>query len=177
MKKIILAGVMALCISGAVAQQKIAHIDTDQLMSSMPEAQKIDTELKGYSVELQSIYVQLNKDYAAKDSAYVKDSLAFTPTMKKIRLEELINLSQRLNNWQQEAQELYNEEAENKIAPLREKALTAIKAVAKENGYGYVMESGSMLVMPPADDLLPLVKKKLNIVDKPATPVPAPKTK
>ncbi len=175
MKKIILAGLMALTVSATFAQQKVAHIDTDELMGSMPEAIKIDGELKDYQVELQKSFIQLNKDYASKDSAFVKDSLTYTPTMKKIRLEELITLSQRLNNWQQEAQNLYNEEAEKKIAPLRDKALTAIKAVAKESGYGYVMESSSLIVSPPSDDLLPLVKKKLGIVDKPAPA--APKTK
>jgi outer membrane protein len=35
--------------------------------------------------------------------------------------------------------------------------------VAKENGYNYVLAKEQLLVSPPADDLLPLVKKKLGI--------------
>jgi outer membrane protein len=37
--------------------------------------------------------------------------------------------------------------------------------VAKENGYTYVFNSaeGLILVAPPSDDILPLVKKKLGI--------------
>jgi len=43
--------------------------------------------------------------------------------------------------------------------------------VAKENGYTHVFEAGTLLVSPPSDDILPLVKKKMGIKD----PVPAAK--
>ena len=41
----------------------------------------------------------------------------------------------------------------------------AIKAVAKEKGYGYVLDSsvGVLLVSPAGDDLLPVVKTKLGL--------------
>ena len=85
--------------------------------------------------------------------------------MKINQRNELIKLYQRVQGWQNEAQELYQAEAQKKIVPIRNKALDAIKAVAKENGYGYVFDNaqGSLLIAPPGDDLLPLVKKKLGI--------------
>ena len=62
--------------------------------------------------------------------------------------------------------------AQEKIAPVRTKALDAIKTVAKEKGYTYVIDeaSSSLLVMPPGDDLLPAVKTKLGIKDAPQAP-------
>ena len=53
---------------------------------------------------------------------------------------------------------------------MQAKALDAIKAVAKEKGYGYVIDdtNKALLVAPPGDDLLPFVKTKLGIKD----PVP-----
>jgi outer membrane protein len=48
--------------------------------------------------------------------------------------------------------------------------MEAIKAVAKESNYAYVLDANSVLVGPPGEDVLPLVKKKLGIVDKAAAP-------
>ena len=53
---------------------------------------------------------------------------------------------------------------------MRTKALDAIKAVAKENGYAYVLDNNAVLVGPPGDDILDLVKKKLGVKD--AKPLP-----
>ena len=63
------------------------------------------------------------------------------------------------------------------MGPIQKKAVENVKLVAKEAGYAYVLEAGSLLVSPPADDLLPLVKKKMGIkepVAKPAGPAVRP---
>jgi outer membrane protein len=92
--------------------------------------------------------------------------------MKEIRRNELVKLYARLQNYDQEVQEETQKYAQTKIAPVRTKALEAIKTVAKERGYTYVIDDASsvLLVMPPGDDLLPLVKTKLGIKDAPAAP-------
>ena len=131
----------------------------------MPEAAKADAELKQFQTDLGKQGQDLMNDLNTKDSLFVKDSTSFSPSIKEIKRNELIKLYQRVQGWQNEAQELYQAEAQKKIVPIRNKALDAIKAVAKENGYGYVFDNaqGSLLIAPPGDDLLPLVKKKLGI--------------
>lgn len=172
MKKLFVAGAMVLGILTASAQSKVGYINSDELMGSMPEAAKADAELKQFQADLQTQGQDLMKDLSTKDSLFVKDSMRLSESMKTIRRNELIQLYQRVQNWQNEAQELYQAEAQKKITPIRSKAMDAIKAVAKENGYGYVLDtvSGNLLVAPPGDDLLSLVKKKLGIKDAAATP-------
>ncbi len=55
------------------------------------------------------------------------------------------------------------------LEPIYRKVDAAIQAVAKENGYTYVFNREALLVMPPADDLLPLVAKRLNVKIPPPT--------
>ena len=69
-------------------------------------------------------------------------------------------------------QQKVQEKSQELIVPIRAKAFDVIKAVAKEAGYSYVLEAGSVLVGPPGDDILPLVKKKMGIV--PPAPKQAP---
>jgi len=165
MKKLLVAAAIILGTYSASAQSKIGYINSDELMGDMPEAAKADAELKQFQTDLGKQGQDLMNDLNTKDSLFVKDSTSFSPSIKEIKRNELIKLYQRVQGWQNEAQELYQAEAQKKIVPIRNKALDAIKAVAKENGYDYVFDNaqGSLLIAPPGDDLLPLVKKKLGI--------------
>jgi outer membrane protein len=83
--------------------------------------------------------------------------------MKEIKKNELMSLYQRVQGWNQQAQEMYQQEAQKKIAPIKIKAMDAIKSVAKENEYDYILDVNAVLVGPPGDDVIALVKKKLGI--------------
>lgn len=168
MKNLIIALVLAFSTFAASAQNKIGYISTEDLISDMPEAEKADGELKEFQTALAQQGQDMMKELNAKDSIFVKDSVKLSATMKEIKRNELIALYQKVQNWNQQAQDLYQQEAQKKIAPLRVKALEAIKAVAKENNYAYVLDMNSVIVAPPGDDILPLVKKKLGIKDAPA---------
>ena len=173
MKKLLLGAVMAFGILSASAQStKIGYINTDELMSLMPEAAKINTDLNEYQVSLQQQGQTLQIEADKKRDQYFKDSLTLSASMKEIRRDELVKLYTRLQNYEQEMQEKAQQYAQSKIGPVRIKALDAIKAVAKEKGYTYVLDeaTSALLVMPPGDDLLPAVKTKLGIKDAPPAP-------
>ena len=169
MKKILVAGALFFGMLGSVqAQTKIGYIDADELLQSMPEAAKADQELKQYQEELGSTYQDLVKELQDQDSIFVKDSAKMTASMKEIKKGELMKKLQRVQTWQQESQELYQAKAQEKIAPIRQKAMDAIKTVAKEKGYAYVLDANTLIVSPPADDILPMVQAKLGIKPKAA---------
>ena len=176
MKKLLLGAVMALGFFSASAQTKIGYINTDELMSIMPEAAKVNTELNDYQASLQQLGQTLTIDADKKRDQYFLDSLKLSPSMKEIRRNELVTLYTRLQNFDQEAQEKSQKYAQDKIAPVRARAMEAIKTVAREKGYTYVIDeaTSALLVMPPGDNLLPAVKTKLGIKDPvPATNKPA----
>ena len=176
MKKIMVVAVMVLGAFQVSAQNKIGYINTDELIGVMPEAEKADTELKEYQASLAQQGQDLMKDLNDKDSLFVRDSAKLSPSMKEIKKNELVGLYQRVQNWNQQAQEMYQAEDQKKIAPIREKAMDAIRNVAKENGYAYVLDYNAVIVGPPGDDVLELVKRKLGIkAPAPKTAAPAPK--
>ncbi len=168
MKKLIVAGVMVLgTFLNASAQNKIGYISLDELIGVMPEAEKADGELKEYQASLAQQGQDMMKELGDKDSLFVKDSAKLSPSMKEIKRNELIALYQRVQGWNQQAQDMYQQKAQEKITPLKEKAMATIKEVAKENGYAYVLDANTVMVGPPGDDLIGLVKRKLGIKDTP----------
>lgn len=174
MKKLIVVVVMLSGFFSAAAQTKIGYINTDELIGLMPEAAKVDSQLREYQQSLQLQGQALQADAEKKRNAFYKDSATLSSTMKEIQMEELVKLYGRLQAYDQEAQDKASRYAQEKIAPVREKAMDAIKAVAKEKGYSHVIDqsTSALLVAPPGDDLLPAVKTKLGIKD-PAPAKPA----
>jgi outer membrane protein len=174
MKKLIVAGVLALSFLGATAQTKIGYVNTEEVISIMPETAIANKELQEFQESLGKQYEDLSKEANEKSEQFVKDSATFSASMKEIKRDEIIKLIQRVNNFQQEAQERIKELGQKKFAPINQKAIEAIKAVAKKSGYAYVLDVSSIIVGPPGDDVLPLVKKELGIKE---TPAAAPATK
>ncbi|MGF2413182.1 MAG: OmpH family outer membrane protein, partial [Ferruginibacter sp.] len=118
-------------------------------------------------------YNDLEAEANEKSAKFIKDSATLSESMKLIKREEILKLYQRIQNYNTEAQEKAKQAAQQKFAPIQQKAMEAIKAVAKKNGYSYVLDINSVLVGPPGDDILALVKKELGIKETPATKVPA----
>jgi outer membrane protein len=177
MKKLIVAGVMALSFLVAGAQTKIGYVNTEEVIAAMPETEKANKELQEYQESLGKQYDDLQQEANEKGEKFIKDSINMNASMKEIKRKEIMDLYQKINSFQQDAQELTKRKAQEKFAPIQQKALDAIKAVAKKNSYSYILDINSVIVGPPGDDVAALVKKELGIKDAPATPAAAPATK
>ena len=170
MKKIltIVAVVMGLVMAGnsanAQAGGKIGYISLQELIPTMPEYKKADTALNDYQNALGQNFEDMKREYYEKDSSLQsKDTLKLTKAQLEIKRREVSELLVKLQGWQQQAQQLYQQKQQELIAPIQKKAVDAVNAVAKEHGYSYVLTKEALLVSPPAEDMLPLVKAKLGI--------------
>jgi outer membrane protein len=172
MKNLIVASVMALGFLSASAQTKIGYINTEELIGVMPEADKANTDLQEYQGYLEQQYKDMMKELDEKGKQFDTDSSKLSASMKEIKRDELVKLYEKAQNWNQQAQQMYQQKAQEKVTPIRAKAQEAIKTVAKENGYAYILDINAVIVGPPGDDIIGLVKKKLGIKDQPA---PTPK--
>ena len=150
------------------AQTKIGYISIEELISSMPEARSADSAMQDYQASLQIQGNEYIQELNEKDSAFVKDSAKLSAATKELKRNDLLALYQKVQNWNQTMQQMISEKQQAIGAPIQKKAIENIKAVAKENGYAYVLDANTLIVTPPADDLLPLVRKKLGIKEVPA---------
>jgi outer membrane protein len=162
----IVAVVMGLVMAGnsVKAQTKIGYVSLQELIPTMPEYKKADTALNDYQSALGQNFEDMKREYYEKDSVInSKDTLKLTKAQLEIKRREVSELLVKLQGWQQQAQQLYQQKQQDLISPIQKKAVDAIQQVARENGYTYVLNKETLLVSPPAEDLLPLVKKKLGI--------------
>jgi outer membrane protein len=167
MKKVILFAVIAL-MGTAVNAQKFGHINATDLLSAMPETKKAQDKLAKMQDSLNLSYADLIKEYREKDSIIRLDSAKWTPAKKDIKFSEFQQLGETLQNYTTGAQQFLRQKEEEIFAPIQKLAREAIQTVAKANGYTYVFTAEALLVSPPSDDILPLVKKYLKIPETPA---------
>ncbi|MEP7256752.1 MAG: OmpH family outer membrane protein [Flavitalea sp.] len=186
MKKFLTAAFFALFLMAAGqvnAQSKIGFISTEELISIMPETQKADSNLQQYRGAL--IQNAQDKQSALEGSIekFNKDSATMSSSVKDVKRSELQKMLQDLQSEDQRIQQQLQARQQELIGPINKKAFDAIQAVAKESGYTYVFEKNALLVAPPAEDILQLVAKKLNVKipaqkgapAAPARPAPAAK--
>ena len=168
MKKSItlLVAIISLAAAGtkAQAQTKIGFISLADVITAMPEYKKADTSLADYQTALSQNFDDMKKEFNEQDSLLSsKDTLKYTKAQMEIKKKNLTDLYLKVNGWQQQAQQLYQQKQQDLIAPIQKKAVETIQNVAKENGYTFVLSKEALFVSPPGDDLLPLVKKKLGL--------------
>ncbi len=169
--KLFIAAAIIMISASTVNAQKSAYISVDQVVSIMPETAKLDSMLRKYQADsLNPRFTYLVQEYNRKDSiANGKDSLKTPLSVRSQIRQELEQYAYEIQNWQQIVQQSLQGKQQQLLEPIYRKVDAAIQAVAKENGYTYVFNREALLVMPPADDLLPLVAKRLNVKIPPPT--------
>jgi outer membrane protein len=146
------------------AQTKIGYISQDELLRAMPEIKKFDTAVTEFQSALRQQYQDMGAEYMQQDSLLnSKDTVKYTKAQLELKRRSLMDIRVKLQSFQQQAQQMTEQKQQELLAPIQKKALDAIQAVAKENGYTYVLAKETLLVSPPGEDLLPLVKKKLGV--------------
>lgn len=145
--------------------QKMAHINSNDLMLLMPERKQAETSIQEYAKQMEGQMQTLNQEYQSKVQDYQAKEAQMTDIIKKDKEKEIIDLEERIKNFQQTAQEALQKKEQELLSPMMEKAKKAITEVAKEGGFKYVFDTatGVVLYSEPTEDILPLVKKKLGI--------------
>ncbi len=154
-----------LCFN-ANAQLKIGYINSEAILYSMPEEKVMEETLKKKSDEYQAALEKMYADYGKSVEELQAKGNTLSEPIKETMMKDLANRERTIKEFEEKAQEDLQKLQGQLLQPIQDKANTAVKAVAKENGYTWVFDlaSGSIVSAPDGDDLTPLVKKKLGIL-------------
>lgn len=177
--KLVVVSAAVVLSSFTANAQKIAHINLDSLISIMPETKVATQAVQDYAKQLEQQVTAMQTELQAKYEKYQAEMKDLPELVRASREKELNDLNQRIQDFQQQAQQDYQRKSAELSKPVYEKAKKAIDQVAKESGYKYVFDTSTGLVIynEPADDIFNLAVKKLGITVPAAgtTTTPAPK--
>jgi outer membrane protein len=144
----------------------------------MPEAKKAETLAQDFLKQFEKEIASMNTEFQTKYGDYMANQATYSDLIRKNKEEELQMLQQRIEAFKEQAQQEYQNKNAELSKPIYDKAKKAIDAVAKENGYKYVLDtsSGVVLYSEPTEDILQLVKKKLDTMPEVSLPGAAKET-
>ena len=166
-KQFILLSLFAL-LSVTVFSQKYAFIDTKYILSQMPEytsAQKeIDDMAEKWQKEIEQKYSEIEKKY----KAYQEEEILLPEETKKIRQQEIMQLEMKAKEMQKKRfgveGDLFKKRKEL-IDPIQERIYKAVKQLAKDNSYSFILDkskNSNIIYADPKYDKSDAVLRKIN---------------
>ena len=147
------------------AQVKIAHINAQELIESMPDYKaaqnKVDKVQKTYDTEIKAMV----KEWETKMKQYDAEASTKTDEENQKRFQEVQAMQENIQAYRQQALQDLDKKRADTFKPVLEKAQSTIQRVAKSLGYQYVLDStmGGGVILADGKDLMADVKKELGM--------------
>ena len=171
---------------------KIGYIDKEALLVQMPEITKVNDSIMKAQSSYQQQYQLYEQELAQKTKYLTKNRETMSNNMLMLKAKEIDDLKQYMQYLMQIAQEDMVILQGRLLEPIEKKIDEAIEAVGKENGFTYITNvrwdqyipsaipnarpilmnhyditpntaKGEKLFIPTGEDVMPLVKQKLQI--------------
>jgi outer membrane protein len=164
MKKLLTLTFIALAFS-AFSQIKLGHINSAELMQLMPELEQAQQEVAKQGRDLEADLRTMLTERENMVNDFQANQQQMTELIRNTRIRAIQDLESRIQDFQQSAEREITEIQERSFAPIIEKARQAIEEVAKEHKYSYIFDTsgGTLLFANDSDNVMELVKKKLNL--------------
>ena len=136
----------ALSTQAQIGGQKFAYVDSDYILSNIPEYADAQEELNALSTkwenEIKAIYNKVSEMY----KKYQTEMVLLSEDQKHAREQEIINKEQEAKNLQMQyfgsEGQLYQKQTEL-IQPIQEKIYTALTELAQTKGYTFIFDLAS----------------------------------
>lgn len=161
---LILCAVMLFPIFAGAQSHKIGIVDSQKVLSEMPEMKSMQSELDNLAKKYEDTLVQLQKEFQTKYQDFVKEQETMVESIKSRKQQELEDLSKRIQDLNNVAQQDMQKKQVELFAPIQTKLREAINKVGNDGGFTYIMDSSQMLyVGNGSEDVTSLVKSKLGL--------------
>ena len=142
--------IVTLMTSISTYSQKFAYVDSDYILSKMPEfsqaEEKIDDFSKEWQSEIESAYEEVEQMY--RD--YQSEQVLLTSEMKTKREEAIMEKEKSVQSLQQKYfgnnGDLYKKR-QDLIKPIQDRIFDAVQQLAASNKYSIIFDASSDLIM------------------------------
>ena len=166
MKKIIFLLAIGITIGFGVNAQsakKTGYINSQELIETMPEAIKADSVIKKYSGDLSDQLKTMGTEAQTKYADYQKNVKTWSDAVREVKEKELNDLQNRIQEFQQTAEDKVGKKRQELLKPVLDKAQKAIKDVGAEGSFDYIFDGANILYAKDSENIMPMVKAKLGI--------------
>lgn len=156
----------------SLAQQKIGFIDSETILSRLPEAQDAQKKIDILIQEWRDEIADMEKDWKSKFDTYDKRKIMMSDQSRAKAEKELQDIDKKIMDFQTQKFGQNGELSKKQIEvmkPIQDKIFLAIQEVAKEEKYDFVFDkSGQLYLLITSDkyDLtVPVIEKLKTLKD------------
>lgn len=168
MKKVLKSAIAVVMMMGlfagtTIAQTTIAYVESDALIQEMADYKKANIDLETYAKQLEAQLKQEQEKFQAEYAAVV-DSVQrgiITPLQQQQAEARLSKKQQKLEVVSRDAQNKVLAKENELFKPINDKFNAALKAVATENGYTYIVDKKVFLYFENGIDATEKVRASL----------------
>ena len=131
---------MMLCAPLTVFAQKFGHVDAQAVMQSLPEFIKARGEIEALSKQYENDMKAMQDEIQRKSDEYDKSKSTMNATQQQEVETNLQQMIQKFQQAYQDNQQALQKAQQEKMQPIMNKIMTAIKNVGKDGGYVYSMD-------------------------------------
>ena len=140
----------------APGDQKTGVVDVAKILNQMPEKQKAENILKATGTQWEKGLDKLKKDFQTAAASYEKQKKSLSKTAIEQKEKDLNLKYQNIQKYQMEkfgpGGALDKKKAEL-FAPIRQKILNAVQAVAQKEGFSVIIDKQAMVYGDKSADL------------------------
>ena len=166
-KKILFALALAIPFLGASAQTvKIGLVDVSAIIQVMPERTEAENKLGDASKKYEAEYQRLGEEMKRLLDEYQAMKPDELQAIKDRKTRELNDFQQKVQAFEQNAQNDLARMQQELMAPIVTKVKAAIESVGKEGNYSLIQDLNPQLTYyhaSPIEDITPAVKAKLGL--------------
>ncbi|MBQ9654115.1 MAG: OmpH family outer membrane protein [Bacteroidales bacterium] len=164
MKKIVLIALASLMAFSAGAQ-KLGRVNFNELVMLMPEMDKARETMSASQKEAEETYSAMVEEYQGKLTQYQQKSASWTAAIKESKEKELMDIQNRLQEFQQTISQELQQQQSQLMAPINEKANNAVKEIAKAKGLAVLFDASQAIYFDDAlvEDITADARKALGI--------------
>ncbi len=140
LKKIALIAVMFILPLGAMAQSKFAHMNSQEVISVMPEFTKAQADLEALSKQYREEMQRSEEEFNRKYQELIQQQDSLPKNILERRQKEVQDMAQRQQQFQQEAYQAMDKAQQEAMVPIYNKLNEAVQAVGKAEGVVYIFD-------------------------------------
>ncbi len=160
-----LALALVFAAATGVDAQKVGHMSSQAIFLEMPETKSAQKNLEDYRKQLSSQLEGRQKALQQKIQKGNEDVQAGVLTRIQIQAleEEVRKEGAEIEKKAMELEQQYAKREIELLQPLEQKFNAAVKQVADESGYTYILETATLLHANDSDNITDKVKAKLGM--------------
>lgn len=172
MRKLFLILIAFVSLSISASAQKFGHCVSADIIESMPEYKAAQTAIETEGKKLEDQLQAMGAEYQSKVQAYQENmGLAaaapekWSAALQADKEQEIMQLQERIQRFQENAQASIAQKRNDLLKPVMDKLDGAIKKVAADGGYVYIMDKNSVLYVNEtiSVDVTADIKKALGL--------------